>query len=267
MARVTVKKKPARRAQSERREETMAAILDAAERLFAEHGRDGVTLRMLGTEAGVDAPLVHYYFGDLEGVFSAVFARKADIINAVRNQRMDEYVAAHGDGMTVEGAFDVFLRPVFETIASDSKYWANFAAIVAYATASRDHGREYMRVSFDVTVHRFIEMLMKLAPQVPRVEIYWFYHMLSGSQTVTLAQTGRIDVLSGGLCQSTELMSALEPMMQIYIAGFEALRARHAQPATARSGKTARTTAVKSKTKAASTTKTTASRAPRKRKS
>jgi AcrR family transcriptional regulator len=254
-------KKPARRAQADRREETTTTILDAAEALFAEHGRDGVTLRMLGAAAGVDAPLVHYYFGDLEGVFRAVFSRKADLINAVRNQRMDEYLAAHGDRMTVEGAFDVFLRPVFETIASDSKYWANFAAIVAYATSSRHHGRDYMRASFDVTVHRFIEMLMQLAPQVPRVEIYWFYHLLSGAQMVALAQTGRIDMLSGGLCKSTELMEVLEPMTLAFVASFEALRARHPQPAAVRS-KAAKKVARKTTTKT-----TTAAGLRRKRKS
>lgn len=106
----------------------------------------------------------------------------------------------------------MFLRPVFETISGNSKYWANFAAIVGYATSSRHQGRDYMRASFDVTVHRFIEMLIKLAPQVPREEIYWFYHLLSGSLAVAVAQTGRIDILSGGLCKSTALMSVLEPM-------------------------------------------------------
>lgn len=238
MSRVAVKKAP-RRAQSERREETSAAILDAAEKLFAEHGRDGVTVRMVGAAAGVDPALVHYYFEDLEGVYRTAFRRKADVINAIRNRCMDEYVAAHGDSPTLEGAFDVFLRPVFETIGSDSRYWGNFATMVAHAVSSRSHGADHMRDAFDATVHRFLDLLMKIAPEVPREEIYWFYHLLSGSLTITLAQAGRIDSLSNGLCKSTDMMAVMEPMRRVFSAGFEATRARYAVATPVKSRKTA----------------------------
>ena len=39
-----------------------AAILDVSERLFARHGYDGVTLRTVAREAGVDLALINYYF-------------------------------------------------------------------------------------------------------------------------------------------------------------------------------------------------------------
>jgi AcrR family transcriptional regulator len=39
------------------------AILDAARRLFAEHGYVGTSMRMIATEAGVDAALIVHFFG------------------------------------------------------------------------------------------------------------------------------------------------------------------------------------------------------------
>ena len=233
MPRAAVKKTP-RRAQEERREEAMTTILDAAEKLFADHGRDGVTVRMLGDAAGVAPALIHYYFEDLEGTYRAVFKRKSDVINQIRNRSMDEYLAAHGGKPTVAGAFEAFVRPVFETISADPAYWGNYAAIIGFATASRTQGREYMRAAHDATVHRFIELLMKIAPEVPRVEIYLFYHLLSGSLAVTLAQTGRLDSLSRGLCSSTDMMSILEPTIRVFTAGFEATRAKFAKPKATR---------------------------------
>jgi AcrR family transcriptional regulator len=221
------------RAQSERREDAMALILDSAENLFAMHGREGVTVRAIAGAAEVDPALVHYYFSDKDGVFRAVFQRKSAVINAIRNQAMDEYLAEHGDRLTIEGAFDVFLRPVFQTITENPKYWANYAAIVSYTitlrrdqgTGTRYDGQELMREAYDVAVHRFIDMLRKLAPHAPVEEIYWFYHHVIGSLALTLAQTGRIDALSGGLCKSTDMMTVLDSMIRVFSAGFEAVKA------------------------------------------
>ena len=225
------------RRQSERREDAMAQILDAAEKVFAQYGRNGVTLRAVAKEASVDPALVHYYFEDIDGVFHAVFQRKSVIINAIRNKAMDDYLAGHGDNLTIEGVFDVFLRPVFQAIAENPKYWAHYAAIVSYTvslrrdytSSARFGGRELMRETFDVAVHRFIDMLKKLAPEAPPEEIYWFYHHVAGSFAVALAQTGRIDAISGGLCKSSNMMAILDSMVRVFSAGFEAVKARSSE--------------------------------------
>ncbi|NUP75881.1 MAG: TetR/AcrR family transcriptional regulator [Sinomonas sp.] len=47
-----------------------AAIVTAATRLFADGGYDGVSLRQIAREAGVDAALVHHYFKGKENLFS-----------------------------------------------------------------------------------------------------------------------------------------------------------------------------------------------------
>jgi TetR/AcrR family transcriptional regulator len=54
---------------------TAGAILDAAERLFARQGFDATTVKQIGTEAGVNAALIYYYFGDKRGLHQAVIGR------------------------------------------------------------------------------------------------------------------------------------------------------------------------------------------------
>lgn len=230
-----IAKKPRRvpgrpKTQAERREDAKARILDAAEQLFAQHGRNGVTVRAVGKEASVDAALVHYYFGDMEALFHEVVQRKSVFINPLRNQAMDEYLAAHGNALTVEGALDAFLRPVFETIWNDPKHWTNYVAIIAHANSSPFQGRDVMHEAFDPTVSRFIDLLKRLAPAVPPQEIYWQYHLLSGSLMIALAQTGRIDILSGGLCKSSDMRTAYDSIKRMFCGGFEALRSSYASP-------------------------------------
>ena len=54
------------------------ALLDAAERLMAEHGYDGATVAALVDEAGVPASSIYHYFGSKEGVLLAVMERGAE---------------------------------------------------------------------------------------------------------------------------------------------------------------------------------------------
>lgn len=221
-----VERKP--KTQTERRAEAMTQILDAAEKLFAQHGRSDVTLRALAEEAAVDPALVRYYFDDLDGVFHETVQRKSDIVNALRNKAMDDYLAEHGSAPTTEGAFDAYLRPVFETIWNDPKKWTNFVAIIAQANSSPFQGRDVMRNAFDTYVLRFVDLLRRAAPEVPMKDIFWLHQLMSGSMLLTLAQTGRIDILSDGLCDSADMKSAYDAHKSAYCAAFDALRARYA---------------------------------------
>ena len=67
------------------------------------------------------------------------------------------------------------------------------------------------------------EIVSRIAPDATERQIYWFYHLLSGSLTLSLAQTGRIDVLSGGLCKSSEMAAICDAMEVIFTGGFEAM--------------------------------------------
>ena len=57
------------------RADATTAIMDAAERLLAEVGYAGITTRKLADEAGVNAGLIHYYFGSMEEVLLQVLER------------------------------------------------------------------------------------------------------------------------------------------------------------------------------------------------
>ena len=57
---------------------TKADILTAARRRFLEVGYDGVTLRAVAAEAGVDVALISYHFGSKKGLFGAAMALGAN---------------------------------------------------------------------------------------------------------------------------------------------------------------------------------------------
>ncbi len=59
------------------REETTAAILDAAEELFSRRDPNRVTVREIAEKAGVTHPLVHQYVGTKANILDAVVKRGA----------------------------------------------------------------------------------------------------------------------------------------------------------------------------------------------
>lgn len=58
--------------------DTRAAILASARELFAASGYAGTTMRAVATAAGVDAALVHHYFGTKDDLFLAALQVRVD---------------------------------------------------------------------------------------------------------------------------------------------------------------------------------------------
>lgn len=80
---------PGRLTREERRRRTEAAILDAAQRLFAEVGYERTTIRGVAAQAHVDPALVMQYFGSKEGLFAAsarAFADRKRALDAPREE-------------------------------------------------------------------------------------------------------------------------------------------------------------------------------------
>ena len=220
---------PARRgrpSKDQKAGETREAILDAAEDLFSKHGFYGVTIREVAREAGVDTALVHYYFGAKRALFDAVFIRRAEVWNNERVDAINRYVAEAGDGATLEGILEAFLRPPFEWSLKGGPGWKHYAALVAQTNANPAFGGETMARYFDPAIHRLIEAVRLVLPDARDVDLYWAWHNLSGALTLTLGETGRIDRLSEGQCRSGDLETACDYMVRFAAAGFRAVCGR-----------------------------------------
>lgn len=208
---------------SQQSQETRDRILDSAEELFASHGLYGVTVRNVATHAAVDTALIHYYFGTKRGLFDAVFERRAGGINSARLAAMDAYEASCGEGVTVQGALRAFLQPILEEDRQNDPGWRNYSALVALANNSKEWGGEMMSRLFDDVIRRLIALLKKAMPEARDEDLYWSYQMLSGSLMLLQAGTGRIELLSGGLCRSDDVDAFGERLIDFASSGFESV--------------------------------------------
>jgi AcrR family transcriptional regulator len=205
---------------AEQRAASMEQILDVAEALFSQHGLHGVTLQDVARRVGVHHTLLNYYFADKKTLFDAVFARRAVVTSERRMRALDDYAAASGGKPTVEGALRAFLDTDLDLYSQGGQGWKNYGALGALVSNTPEWGAELMDQHFDPVVLRLIDLLKTALPDCPEEDIFWGYHFVTGALMVTLARTGRIDKLSGGLCRSEDFPAVKARMARFMAAGF-----------------------------------------------
>ena len=209
---------------TEEKQKTRDRILDAAEELFAQRGFEGVSVRQIMSQAGADVSLAYYHFKSKSDLFDQVMLRRVEYLNEIRLRALEAVEERHLDGEPgVEEIIGAFTRPLLELLADDHDKWSHYFQLIAQINNSPDRGGELMSRFFDPLVARFIEALRKALPNCDDTDLYWSYHFLSGALTLTFAETGRIDNLSGGLCKSSDIAAINERMAAFLAAGFRQL--------------------------------------------
>ncbi len=101
---------------------TARQLLLTAERLFAQHGIDGVALRAIAIEAGsANKSAIQYHFGSKEGLLRAIFAfRLGDLV-----QRRN-LLRARVDVNDLRGRFEAHIVPLLELAESGESHYVSF---------------------------------------------------------------------------------------------------------------------------------------------
>lgn len=92
-----------------------------AERLFAEFGIDGVSIRQIAAEAGQRNPAaVNYHFGDKESLVQAILERHAKPINERRRAMLDAFDASND--LTVRSVAEATVLPLAAELEREGHY-------------------------------------------------------------------------------------------------------------------------------------------------
>ena len=196
---------------------TRTRLLEAAERLFAEHGLDGVSVRSIAAAAHVDVAMINYHFGSKLGLFRAVFRRRADALNAMRLQ------ALGGALPRSRGRPD--LERVLYALAAPNQYLRHLPdmgglafgrIVVREMTDPKGQERGLISEAFDPVVEKFMAALSEALPGASPAALHWAYHFAIGTLIQTMASTGRLEKLSKGQCTFSdpeEVLSYLVPFI------------------------------------------------------
>src|SRR3954452_12588145 len=120
---------------------TKQAVFNAAERLFALHGFQNVSVRDITAEAGVNLASVNYHFGSKDVVLFEIFRRRTSELNRERARMLHEAAARHGGKPPVRRILEAYFAPPLRWAAP-----ANDRRIsVQFIIRARSEGTEKMR--------------------------------------------------------------------------------------------------------------------------
>lgn len=179
-------------------------ILDAARREFGEHGYQGATVRRIGSAAGVDPKLVHYYFGTKEELFST------SIAEAFRRRGLFEFFEqALGEGAESPGTEYLFS---ILTALEDDAFGAAFIGLVRNLGTHEESRRIFLRF---VTTQLIEQLAPRLDGPLPEARIAF-----AGSQLLGLVTARYILKLPPLAALSTrEVARVVGPTLDRYIFG------------------------------------------------
>ena len=205
--------------------DTKTSLLDAAERLFAELGIAGASMRAITQAAGANLAAVHYHFGSKEGLVRAVFARRLGPLNRERVQRLEE-LAESGRDRDLEGIVEAFVGPALRMLGHDPGGRA-FAQLLARAVLEPGpESRELVLEQFTEVIERFTAALGKALPRLSREEVLWRFHFMIGSLSFTAGLGFLVERLAGRTTPSRDPEPVIARLVTFLAGGMDRPAAR-----------------------------------------
>ena len=203
---------------------TKDRILNAAERLFAEHGFAATSLRMITAEAKVNLAAVNYHFHSKDDLIVAVISRRIAPINARRLELLNAAQAAAGEAaVPLEIVIRSFVSPLFSESTQAGEDARDIGRIVGriYSDPSEGARRCFFELMRQVG-RPFTEAFRRALPQISQVELVWRIHFSVGVMAHTLAGTHHLRAISGGLCDTSDAAAVTGRIVAFVAAGMRA---------------------------------------------
>ncbi|HEX2099208.1 MAG TPA: TetR/AcrR family transcriptional regulator [Candidatus Synoicihabitans sp.] len=210
---------------------TRERLLDAAEQLFADHGFDGASLRVITERAAANLAAVNYHFKNKEALYQEVFLRRVRPMNEERFRRLAALESAAGGGApSVALLLDILLRPIVQFAALPGGRRHPFARLMTRNLIEpQPFMREVLVRELGPLVHRIGPLLRRALPQLDLPTLLYRVRYIMGATNLTFAAVPFPPAMQ-------ELLGAptAEQELQHLISVAEAvLRAPHFEPAPA----------------------------------
>ena len=197
-------------------------ILDAAERLFAEKGVGGASLREIGAAAGANPGSLYFHWKVKAELVRDVFRRRLEPLDAERMRRLEaaENAAAPAPA-PLEAVLEALISPMFALVERGERGGAAFLRLLGRTynepdrtlvrMLHRDHG---------ATVERFREALGRALPELQSEQLAVRFHFALGALAHTLASDASWQLVVGRRPGSRSQW--LRELVPFLVAGFGA---------------------------------------------
>lgn len=203
---------------------TRKRILDAAERHYAERGYDGMSMRALTTEAGVNLAAVNYHFGSKKELIHAIFRERILPINTERLDLLKKaQAAAEGSPVALEAILDAYLLPVARRASGPEGPDLFFLRMVG-RSLSEDAAfwRRLYIEEFKATADTFKAEIKRTLPELTDEQIGIRYHFCVGAMLGSLVKLQQFQEEMASCSCCRDIVQLFQRLRDFLCAGFRA---------------------------------------------
>jgi AcrR family transcriptional regulator len=201
-------------------EGTRERILKTAERLFAERGFNGVSVRVLAGAANVNIASIGYHFRNKEGLLAEVYRRHCEPLIEERLRGL-EAAAPLAGAARIAAIIEAFVRPALQQV--DAEAGVTFIRLRAVLSGENSELLEKLVAdNFDQSSSAFIDALCDCLPHLSRTDVCWRFHFLLGTVYYTAAGPHRIHAFSNGRCDPGNTEAVIKELVPFMTRAFQA---------------------------------------------
>ena len=203
---------------------TKDRIMDAAEALFALNGSSGASLRAITQLAEVNLAAVHYHFGSKDRLLEAVLARRLLPLNAERIRRLETYQKEAGrKKVRLENIIEAMVGPALRLSRDENKRGRIFMRLLGRLVLEPDARiQNLLTGQFETVLKKFMPSLTVALPHLSPEDFFWRLHFLVGSMAHTMADSERIRLISGGMCDPDDTEGTVQCLVTFLCGGLRA---------------------------------------------
>jgi AcrR family transcriptional regulator len=196
---------------------TRSAILNAAERLYADRGFADVTLRDIVAAADVNLAAVNYHFGSKDELIAELFVSRSIATNRERLNELKAAELAGGGSTSIDCILRALVGPTLrgclgpDRERSTAARFMIRASIETVAPIRRIKNREIDHL------RKFAAAMRRSLPDRGEVELYWSLHFALAMAHQTIRDSERLTKLSEGLCDLNDVDGIIERIVAVSV--------------------------------------------------
>ena len=191
--------------------DTSQKILTSAESLFAEYGLNGVSLRKITSQAGVNLAAVNYHYYDKKALCREILLKRLRAINLTR---LGELTRAEdrmiGSPVPLDEILGIMARPLFLSGSDPTNYNAASRRLLGRIFIEPlPFAAEILATELQPVMTRFGQAIRRHTPSLSPQDFLWRYSLVVGAMHHAMATLHDMKARTNGVCRNDDAGSAL----------------------------------------------------------
>ncbi len=199
---------------------TKNKILDAAEKLFADKGFNGTSLREITSQAEVNLAAVNYHFGSKKELIKAVMSRYMNELSPRLESALITICNEEKQPTLVE-VFSAFVEPLLALNQFKENGTSNFLQLLGRGyTDSQGFLRWFLTTRYPVVIDSFITAVHKAYPELSTEEMFWRLHFTMGTIVFTMSSSDALmDIAKNDFNKNIDIAGVIKQVIPYVAAG------------------------------------------------